>query len=295
MALIRCRFLPALLSAITISIAATALAQLDQLGAQEPKPRIWVGGGGGYGRFRRTPPKWAGRDNFDGSFNFCRAFFTADRREDGGSGWDTDFPGADNNFSVRLAELTRVRVRMDKTGQPDYVVVRLTDPLLYRCPILHMEDVGVVRFSDDEVTHLRDYLLKGGFLIVDDFWGSEAWAQWTAELGRALPPATHPIFDIPADHPVMHALYDVKEVEQVSNIRFWMQTGGNTSERGPDSPRVNFRGINDENGRLIVVMAHNTDIPDTWEREGESQEYFDRFSPNGYAVGVNIMIYAMTH
>jgi hypothetical protein len=286
------RFLTALLAAIPLSIATAALAQLGQ--EQEPRPRIWVGGGG-YGRFRRTPPKWATARNFDGSFNFCRAYFTADRREDGGSGWDTDFPGADNNFSVRLAELTRVRVRLDNTGQPDYVVVRLTDPLLYRCPILHMEDVGVVRFSDDEVTNLRDYLLKGGFLIVDDFWGSEAWAQWTAELGRALPPAIYPIFDIPADHPLMHALYDVKTVEQVSNIRFWMQTGGNVSERGSDSPRVNFRGINDESGRLMVVMAHNTDIPDTWEREGESQEYFDRFSPNGYAVGVNVVLYAMTH
>jgi hypothetical protein len=92
----------------------------------------------------------------------------------------------------------------------------------------------------------------------------------------------------------MHTLYDVKEVEQVSNIRFWAQTGS-VSERGPDSPQVNFRGIQDEHGRLMVVMAHNTDIPDTWEREGESKEYFDRFSPNGYAVGVNIMIYAMTH
>jgi Domain of unknown function (DUF4159) len=87
----------------------------------------------------------------------------------------------------------------------------------------------------------------------------------------------------------------VKYVEQVSNIRFWVNTGGNVSERGSDSARVNFRGISDEQGRLLVVMAHNTDIPDTWEREGESKEYFDRFSPNGYAIGVNIILYAMTH
>ena len=93
----------------------------------------------------------------------------------------------------------------------------------------------------------------------------------------------------------MHTLYDVKAVEQVSNIRFWIGTGGNTSERGAESAHVNFRGIQDAHGRLMVVMAHNTDIPDTWEREGESQAYFDLFSPNGYALGVNIMIYAMTH
>ena len=290
------RLLTALLLAIPFCIVTVALAQqLGQNGQeQKPRPRIWVGGGGGYGRFRRSPPKWATPENFDGSFNFCRAYFSADRREDGGSGWDTDFPGADNNFSVRLAELTRVRVRLDTTGQPDYVVVRLTDPLLYHCPILHMEDVGVARFSDDEVEHLRAYLFKGGFLIVDDFWGSKAWDQWAFEIGRVLPAVEYPIFDIPRDHPVMHALYDVKEVEQVSNIRFWMQTGS-VSERGPDSARVNFRGIQDADGRLIVVMAHNTDIPDTWEREGESKEYFDRFSPNGYAIGVNIILYAMTH
>ena len=289
------RLLTALLTAITLSIAPTALAQLGQFGEeQEPRPRIWVGGGG-YGRFRREPPKWVTRDNFDGSFNFCRGYFTANRREDGGSGWDTDFPGADNNFSVRLAELTRVRVRLDKSGQPDYVVVRLTDPLLYHCPILHMEDVGVAHFSDEEVEQLRAYLLKGGFLIVDDFWGSRAWDQWAFEIGRALPPAQYPIFDIPRDHAIMHELYDVKEVEQVSNIRFWANTGGSVSERGPDSPHVNFRGIADDRGRLMVVMAHNTDIPDTWEREGESKEYFDRFSPSGYAIGVNIILYAMTH
>jgi hypothetical protein len=93
----------------------------------------------------------------------------------------------------------------------------------------------------------------------------------------------------------MHALYEVKDVEQVSSINFWMRSGGSVSERGSDSPHPNFRAIADEDGRLMVVMAHNTDIPDTWEREGESQEYFDRFSPSGYALGVNIILYALTH
>jgi hypothetical protein len=285
----------ALLAAITLSIATAALAQLGQFGQeQEPRPRIWVGGGGGYGRFRREPPKWATRADFDGRFNYCRGYYTSNRREDGGQGWWTDYPGADNNFSVRLSELSFVRVKMKPDGQPDNVVLNLTDPLLYRCPILFMEDVGTARFSDEEVEHLRAYLLKGGFLEVDDFWGTLAWNQWAEEIGRVLPPGEYPIFDIPPDHAIMHTLYDVKAVEQVSNIRFWAGTGS-VSERGPDSPHVNFRGIADEHGRLMVVMAHNTDIPDTWEREGESQEYFDRFSPNGYAVGVNIMIYAMTH
>jgi hypothetical protein len=288
------RLLTALAVAVFGTMATATYARMAQEQEQGWKPRIWVGGGG-IGRFRREPPKWFIPANYDGSFNYCRAYFSANRREDGGSGWDTDFPGADNNFSVRLAELTMVHVKLDKAGQPDYVVVRLTDPLLSRCPMLHMEDAGVIRFSDEEVASLRAFLLKGGFLTVDDFWGTAAWNQWASEIGRVLPPGQYPIVDIPPDHPILHTLYDVKEVEQVSNIRFWAQTGGNVSERGPDSPHVNFRGIADEQGRLMVVMTHNTDIPDTWEREGESKEYFDRFSPNGYAVGVNVVLYAMTH
>jgi hypothetical protein len=290
------RLFTALLPAITIAVATAALAHVGQgRPEQGPRPRIWVGGDG-YGRFSREAPKWITRENYDGRYNFCRGYYSSNRPEAGGQGWRTDYPGADNNFSVRLSELSFVKVRMKPDGQPDNVVVRLTDPLLYHCPFLYMEDVGTALFSDEEVASLRTYLLKGGFLEVDDFWGTPAWDQWVREIGRVLPPAQYPIFDIPPAHAVLHSLYDVREVEQVSNIRFWMQTGS-VSERGyiNDSPHANFRGIQDVDGRLMVVMAHNTDIPDTWEREGESQEYFDRFSPNGYALGVNIMIYAMTH
>lgn len=253
--------------------------------------QIWVGGG----RFWRVPPKWAKAENFDGAFNFCRAYFSSNRREDGGTGWDTDFPGADNNFSVRLGELTRMPIKMDAAGQPDYVVVRLTDPFMARCMVVHFEDAGTISMSPDEVESLRAYLLKGGFITVDDFWGTEAWTQWASEIQRVLP--EYPIVDLPADHPIMHTLYDVKEIEQVSSIQFWRRNNGSVSERSGwnDSPTVNVRGISDERGRLMVLMAHNTDVPDTWEREGESQEYFERFSPNGYAIGVNIVLYAYTH
>jgi hypothetical protein len=93
----------------------------------------------------------------------------------------------------------------------------------------------------------------------------------------------------------MRTLYHVKQIEQVSSIQFWRRNGGAVSERGADSAEVHFRGIADQRGRLMVVMAHNTDIPDTWEREGENQEYFDRFSPAGYAIGVNNVVYGLTH
>jgi Domain of unknown function (DUF4159) len=276
---------------MTRRIVLSSLIALTLLSAVGLAQQIWVG----RGRFWRTPPKWATRENFDGSFTFCRAYYTSNRREDGGTGWDTDFPGADNNFSVRLAELTTMRVKLDATGQPDYVVVRLTDPLMSRCTILHFEDAGTIQLSAEEVASLRAYLLKGGFITVDDFWGTQAWNQWAEEIGRVLP--EYPIFDIPPDHPVMRTLYDVKEIEQVSSIQFWTRNGGSVSERAwmNDSATVNVRGIADSKGRLMVLMAHNTDIPDTWEREGENQQYFEQFSPNGYAVGVNIVLYAYTH
>jgi hypothetical protein len=256
--------------------------------------RIWVGGpGGGYGRF---PPKWAKQSDFDGSFLYCRGFFNSVRFEPSGSGWNTDYPGADNNFSVRLAELTRVSVKLDAERQPNYVVIALTDPLLYRCPMLFMEDIGTAGFTEPEVKNLRQFFLKGGFLWVDDAWGSRAWSSWVDSISRILPPDEFPIFDIPPSHPVMHSLYDVKDIPQVPAISFWRRSGGLTSERGADSAEVYFKGIQDAHQRLMVLMTHNTDIADTWEREGEfPREYFDLFSPRGYAIGVNVVLYAMTH
>jgi hypothetical protein len=192
---------------------------------------------------------------------------------------------------------TRVAVKFDDRRQPHHVVVALTDPLLYRCGLLFMEDIGTAEFSAAEVQQLRDYFLKGGFLWVDDSWGSAAWNRWVSEISRVLPPGEFPIFDIPNAHPVMRSLYDVKEIPQVPSIMHWRGTGGrSTSERGADSAQVYFKGIQDSHGRLMVVMTHNTDIADTWEREGEEpRSYFDTFSPRGYAIGVNVVLYALTH
>jgi hypothetical protein len=145
------------------------------------------------------------------------------------------------------------------------------------------------------VAGLRDYLVKGGFLWVDDFWGSRAWRNWENQIGRALPPAQFPIFDIPISHPIMHMVYDVKEFLQVPNIGFWNRSGGQTSERGYDSDEVHYRAIQDAKGRLMMLATHNTDVSDTWEREGAQADYFDTFSPRGYAIGVNVVIYALTH
>ena len=271
-------------TAIVLGLAGVVFAQ-----------QIWVGGSGG----RNARPKWATPDDFDGSFVYCRAYYTngnAGFRGGGGGSWSTDYPGADNNFSVRLAELTRVRVRFDENRQPNYAVVRLDDPMLFRCPFLFLEAPGALRFEDEEIEPLRKYFLKGGFLWVDDFWGSYAWENWASEIGRVLPPGEFPIVDIPITHPIVHTLYGVKSIPQVPNIGFWSSTGGETSERGADSAEVHFRGITDRKGRLMMIVTHNTDISDTWEREGnEPKAYFDLFSPTGYAIGVNVVLYVMSH
>lgn len=210
-------------------------------------------------------------------------------------GWWTDYPDADINFSIRLSELTKTRVSKVRGDEPNHLVVRLTDDALFQCPYLHMEDVGTLQFSDDEVRRMRDYLLKGGFLWVDDFWGSAAWDQWVDEIQRVLPKHEYPIRDLPPDHPFWRAMFQIKELPQIPSINFWFRNGGETSERHWESAEPHIRGISDRHGRLMVLMTHNTDISDAWEREGEDPRYFYLFSPNGYAVGINVVMYAMAH
>ncbi len=269
------------------------LGVLILLAASAASAQIWVGGG----RFARVAPRWPAAEDFDGRFIYCRGFYTSVFQEQSGSGWNTDYPGADNNFSVRLAELTRVPVKFDQNRQPHHVVVALNDPLLFRCGAIFMTDIGTAEFSDEEVLRLREYLLKGGFIWVDDSWGSYAWAQWVSQISRVLRPGEYPIVDIPTTHPMMRTLYQVERVPQVPSINHWRRSGGtSTSERGRDSAEVYVKGIQDGHGRLMVLMTHNTDISDTWEREGEEpRDFFDNFSPTGYAIGVNVVLYVLTH
>jgi hypothetical protein len=225
---------------------------------------------------------------------YCRAYYRSVLNTGSGSGWDTDYPAADNNFSVRLAELTRVPVKFGPERQPHHVVVALADPLLFRCPIVFIEDTGGAQFTEEEVARLREYLLKGGFLWMDDSWGSANWHGWIQQLSRVLPPGEFPVQDIPLTHPIMRVLYEVKEIPQVPSMNHWYRSRGQTSENGSDSATVFFKGIQDRQNRLMVVMTHNTDIADSWEREGDNTQFFDLFSPRGYAVGVNIVLYALT-
>lgn len=269
---------------LVLALAAVTAAQAQ---------RVW---GGFYGR---TPPKFATPASFDGSFNFCRILFNSDRREK--QGWSTDYPGADINFSVRLAELTKVRVKMTTDGEgpvPDAVVVRLTDDALFQCPFTFMEDAGTMSLTDAEATRLREYLLKGGFLLVSDYHGTRARRQFADQMARVLPPGDYPIADItpPNDHIVWNMLLPVSKIVQLASIQTWRRTRGNTLERWNENgaPPSAF-GIADHRGRLMVLAIHDSDIPDAWEREAEDPRYFYNFSPEAYAIGVDILLYSMTH
>jgi hypothetical protein len=265
---------------VVMSIAATAAAQ------------IWAGG---YGR---TPPRFPTATTFSGGFNFCRVMFRSDRREK--QGWGTDYPGADINFSIRLAELTKVTVAMrddTEVPEPDAVVVRLTDDALFQCPFVMMEDAGTAQFTDDEAARLQDYLLKGGFLLVADYHGTWGRQQFDEQIARALPPARFPTTDLtpPSDHQLWRMMFPVSQLPQMASIQTWRRTGNIIERWNDDAGLPTARTIADEHGRIMVLMVHNTDLPDPWEREGEDKDYFYRFSPDAYAAGINILLYAMSH
>jgi hypothetical protein len=244
---------------------------------------------------RRAAPRFATDASFDGGFNFCRLYYTQVRRAYGGQGWWTDYPDADTNFSIRLSELTKTRVSQQPGGEPNHLVVRADEAALFQCPFVTIEDAGTVEFSDSEVKGLREYLLKGGFLWADDFWGTEALDYWEEQLRRVLPERQYRPVELPPTHAIYRMMFELKKIPQIPSIAHWRRSGGETSELGYDSEQVHLRGITDERGRVMVLMTHNTDIADAWEREGEDPRFFYLFSPDGYATGINILLYALTH
>jgi len=271
----------------TLAIVAVGLALTAELHAQFRQRG--PGGGRGFGNVRKATP-----EDFDGTFQFCRVAFASDPRGDGG-GWSADFPRADINLSIRLSELTKTRVGRDSVGEPTHLLIQLTDPELFDCPFIMMTEVGAASFRPDEAANLRAYLEKGGFLWVDDFWGPYAWDNWVSNISKVLPPGEYPIRDLPVDHPIRKTLFEYAALPQIPSISFWRRSGGETSERYELSLEPHLRGIADAHGRLMVVMTHNTDISDAWEREGEDPQFFFSFSPQGYAVGLDVVLYGMTH
>ena len=232
-------------------------------------------------RGEQPPPSRSERHEF----RFTRAVYSGygfgySRR---GSSWATDYPKADRQF---LMGVRRLLSHLDLSG--DENAVALDDPELRRFPFLYAAEVGRMSLTDTEVAGLRNYLLAGGFFVVDDFWGSDQWDNFESEMRRVLPESR--IVDIPPDHPLWTAFYDVKELLQVPNIGNAMR--GQTSERDGFTPYL--RGIFDEQGRLMVVINANTDLGDAWEW-AERPEYPLKYSTFAYQMGVNFIVYGMSH
>lgn len=245
-------------------------------------------------RFRRTRIQLygSGLPDVPGEFTFCRLAYTSVRRDSSGSGWDTDFPEAERNFLTRLPELTRTRPSRWSTGEPGYAIVRATDPEIFRCPFIMATDVGELGFQPEEIGPLRDYLAKGGFFWADDFWGSAAWRHFSQEIQRLLP--EHRLVELTPEHPLFQTLYVIPEVPQIPSIQSWRRSGGATSELGRDSAIPSMWAMIDEHERILVLITHNTDISDGWEREAYDDRYFVDFSPDAYAIGMNVVLWAMS-
>jgi uncharacterized protein DUF4159 len=236
----------------------------------------------------------ATEQDFDGRFHYCRVVYRQALDGSGGS-WRTDYPRADINFSIRFSELTKANVSFNAQREPRHLLVNLGGPELFSCPVAIMSAPGAASINETEALNLRTYLLKGGFMWADDFWGSYQWEHWVGQIRRALPASEFPIFDIPPEHPIFRTQFEVRDLPQIPNIGFYMRSGGRTSEQGADSSIPHIRAIADASGRIIMLMTHNTDIADSWEREGDDPGYFMTFGPKGYALGINAFLYALTH
>jgi hypothetical protein len=238
---------------------------------------------------RNGVPVWENPPGFKSDvFTFVRVRYNT---EYGGRSWITDFPDSDLNFSFRLQQMTSLKV--DPRGK----ILSLTDPELFDYPFIYMLEVSSLRFTDEEVVALRRYLLNGGFLMVDDFWGKGAWVNFSEQLKRVFP--DREAQELSFEHPIFHCVFNLPKIPQIPGIeparRFREEGQGRTWER-PDDPDPHYRALFDDNGRMMALICHNTDLGDGWEREGEEEWYFHEFSEKlAYPMGINIVYYAMTH
>jgi hypothetical protein len=252
------------------------------------------GYGGGYGipgeiTDRRGVPSWEVDPHFKSDvFTFVRVKYGGWGR---GGGWLTDYPDSDLNFPWRLQQLTSLKV------DPQPRVVELTDDALFDYPWIYMIEPGGLSFTEEEVVALRRYLLNGGFMMVDDFWGDEEWDNFYNEIKRVFPDR-EPI-ELDLKHPIFSCVYPLKEKPQVPSIHAARRGDATSMSDRPYDPsarEVHYKALYDDKGRMMSIICHNTDLGDGWEREGEDEWYFRTFSePKSYPMGINIVFYAMTH
>jgi hypothetical protein len=233
-------------------------------------------------------PDWESDSEFvNDVFTFVRIRYTSGGtgRATSGGGWSTDYPDSELNFSYRLHQLTSMQVN------PNPVILGLTSPELFNYPFIYIVEPGRLVFNRDEITSLRRYLLNGGFLMIDDFWGQSEWNNIYFELKRVLP-EREPV-ELSLEHPIFHCVFELKEKPQIPSINVAMS--GRTYER-EDARFPQYMGIHDDKGRMMVLICRDTDLGDGWERETENEWYFHEFSEKkAYPLGINIIFYAMTH
>ena len=220
-------------------------------------------------------------------FYFTRGMYSGEFDDyDAGGRWAVDYPKADHQFLVALKRLSILDAYESDNA------IELTDPRLRRFPLLYLVEVGSMSLTNAEVLALRNYLLAGGFMVIDDFWGSWAWDQFVSQMQRVFPDRA--ILELPLEHPVFNAFYNIDRVLQVPNVRQGSsaEQGGPTHEYDGIVPHV--RGIFDDKGRLMVLINWNTDLGDAWEW-ADSPEYPLKFSTYAFEIGINFVIYAMTH
>jgi hypothetical protein len=246
-----------------------------------------------------TPP-WTNAVSFGRDvFSFARVRYSRLSRSPtvwwNGGYWYSDYPDSDLNLSYRLQQLTSIKV------DPDGRVIDLTDRALFDYPWVYLVEPGLMTLEEAEVTVLRQYLLNGGFLMADDFWGTPQWANFEREMKRVFPERKWR--ELEMDHRIFHMVYDLagpKEALQVPNVMIGRraETTGVTWEfhEREQCRDIHFRALFDDKDRLMVIACYNTDNGDGWEREGEDQYFFRRFcEKTAYPLAINIIVYSMTH
>ena len=198
--------------------------------------------------------------------------------------WYTDYPTGDRN----LVDILRRITRMDVSGESR--VVPIHHPDLFNYPMIYSGEAGQMVFDDSDATVLREYLTRGGFWMVDDFWGTFEWRNFEQTMKKVFP--DRQIVDLPLSHPIFHVFYDIEEKMQVPNIGYAYNPGTPTWEQDGYEPYV--RGILDENGRLLVFINHNTDLMDASEW-ADDPLYPQRFSTYSYKIFTNAVVYALSH
>jgi len=217
---------------------------------------------------------------------YARRFggFGGDWREGGrGIFWTMDYPRSDRHFGVAIRRLTRLHSR--SVEEP----VNLDDGNQYDWPWLYGVEVGHWQLTDAQVALFREYLLRGGFFMCDDFHGDSEWEIFMLTIRKVFP--DRQVVDIEDNDPIFHTIYDLDGRYQVPGASAWFN-GGVTYEQGGTVPH--WRGIYDDRGRLMVAICHNMDLGDSWEH-ADNPLYPAKFSDLGIRIGVNYVVYAMSH